>query len=466
MTNNTTNVSSTAANRPTWGSYSAFLLAAVGSSIGLGNVWKFPYELGVHNGGTFLYVYIGCVLLVAFPLIMAELMIGRLGRGNPVQSIRNIVSQERLSGLWQIIGWLGILTSFLIFSYYSVVGSWILFYIMQSLTGAFVGVPAEIVQNSFGALLHNSDQLLIWHSVFVLMVVSVLAQDMRTGLERAVRVLMPLFLGFLIWLTTYASQVGDFERAYDFMFSFNVEHISAKLVVSALTQALFSLSIGIGILIMYGSYLQQNRPLFIGAGAIMLFDTSIAMLMGLTIFSIVFAFGMQADSGPGLIFETLPVAFSQMTDNSSMWSAAFFILLLVAALTSAFALLEPFIALLVSRLKISRRLAAWLAGGLAWISGLLSVYSFSDLRFSFYYFDSELQHGFFDLLNILTTHVMLPITALLIAIFAGWCLPDVNAKEVLNVRPYLAYRLWRFCIRFVAPFIISLVLLIVLFFPS
>ncbi len=441
-------------------------MAAIGSSIGLGNIWKFPYELGEHGGGTFLLVYIPCVILVAFPLVLAELMIGRMGRGSPVQAIERITQKQNLSNLWTVIGWLGVLTSFLIFSYYSVVGSWILFYIMQSLFGAFVDMPAEIVQNSYGALLQNTEQLLLWHGVFVLMVVVVLTRDVRRGLERAVRLLMPAFIGFLIWLCFYSSEVGDFEKAYDFIFSYDLSLINVELVVSALSQALFSLSIGIGILIMFGSYLQVNRPLFIGAGVIMVFDTSIALVMGLLIFSIVFAFGLQADSGPGLIFETLPVAFSQITTGSALLSASFFILLLATALTSGFALLEPCISWLVGRFSIQRRYAAWLVGVLAWLFGLVSVFSFSDLSFSFYYFDQERVDGMFDVLNIITTHVLMPLTALLISLFTGWSLSKGDTQEALDVRWSIAYKLWRISIKYIAPTILFVVLVLVLFYPA
>jgi len=450
--------------RTSWGSYSAFLLATIGSSIGLGNVWKFPYELGVH-GGTFLYVYVACVVLVAFPLILAELWVGRVGRANPVHGIRRIAGELRQSSLWQSIGWLGILTSFLIFSFYSVVASWILFYIMKSLSGAFVDVPAEIVQNSFGALLRNTDQMLIWHTVFILMVVVVLSREMRTGLELAVRLLMPLFLGFLVWLTLYSIDVGDYQQAYEFMFTFSFSELTAELFVSAMSQALFSLGIGIGILIMYGAYLSQGRPLFVGAGAIMLFDTGIALAMGVTIFSIVFAFGLSPDSGFGLIFETLPVAFAHLPENGEWWASAFFFLLIVAALTSGFALLEPAIALIVDSFAISRRVAAWGVGALAWCAGLLSIYSFTDLRFSFFYFGEERVNGVFDLLNILTTHILLPITALLTAIFAAWIMAADNSLETLQERPFVSYRLWRFCTRYITPVIITVVLLFVLIFP-
>ena len=446
-----------------WTSYWAFMLAAIGSSIGLGNIWKFPYEMGRHGGGTFLLVYIPCVLLVAFPLMMAEFVIGRRGRSNPVHSIANIARKDKLSGVWQIIGWLGMLISFLIFSYYSVVASWILFYIMKSISGSFVDVPAEVVQNSFGALLHNSDQMLIWHTVFVLLVVTVLARQVRTGLERAVRWLMPCFIGLLIWLCVYASQVGDFDRALAFVFSVDLNAINQQLIVSALSQALFSLSIGAGVLMMYGAYLSGGRPIFSGSAVILLSDTIVAVVMALMIFSIVFAFGMQADAGPGLIFQTLPVAFSQMTSNSILWSTLFFSLLLVAALTSSFALLEPSIVWTIDQFSISRRVAAWLVGVVAWGAGWLSVYSFSEYQFQFYYFDNLQLNGFFDLFNILTTHILMPFTALLIAVFTGWRFSQSQSKQSLSIGLNVAYIVWRFCIRFVAPLIIGAVLILVIY---
>ena len=466
MSNSTQLTPSNSASRPSWTTYGAFILAAIGASIGLGNIWKFPYEVGAHNGGTFVWVYIVCVVLIAFPLMLAEFMVGRMGRGDPVQAIANISKQERRSSNWRIIAWFGVLSSFLIFSYYSVVASWVLFYIMQSLSGTFVDVPAEIVQNSFGALLRNTDQMWIWHSVFVLMVVLVVSRDVRLGLERVLRILMPLFIGLLVWLCYYISKIGDVDRALEFVFSFNWDFITAELVISALTQALFSLGIGIGILIMYGSYLDTNRPLFSGAGVILISDTAIALLMALMIFSIVFAFGLSPDVGSGLIFETLPVAFSQMGDNGLYVGTAFFLLLLLASLTSGFALLEPFIAWLMNHFGVSRRIAAWIGGAFAWSIGLLSVYSFSDLQFSFYYFDIEYKHGFFDLLNILTTHVLMPLTALLIALFAGWRIDWAEAKAVLNIRLPMGFQIWHFCIKIVVPFIITTVLFMVLFIPS
>lgn len=452
-------------NKVSWGSYAAFLLAAAGSSVGLGNVWRFPSELGEH-GGTYLYVYIACVLLVAFPLMIAELMIGRLGQADPVKSMANLAQEEQRAQLWQSIGWLGIVSSILIFSFYSVIAGWILFYIMQSLSGAFVNMPAEIVQHSFGALLRNSNQQMLWHSVFVLMVVMVLTQEFRNGLERAVRFLMPLFIAFLVWLSVYVIQFGDYQQSIEFMFYFDAKLITPELFVSALSQSLFSLSVGIGILIMYGSYLGESRPLFLGAGAIMVFDIGIALLMSVIIFSITFAFGMSPDSGTGLIFETLPVAFAQLSENGVWWSSGFFIFLFIAALTSGFALLEPSIAMLANRTRLNRRVAAWLIGAITWIIGWLSIYSFSSNEFNFYYYDKEQVHGFFDGLNILSIHVLLPFTGLLICVFAGWRMSRSTARASMSIKPKIAYGMWLLCIRYIAPFILVVALGLVLFLPA
>ncbi|MDG1904585.1 MAG: sodium-dependent transporter [Arenicella sp.] len=455
-----------ARKRTTWGSYGAFLIAAIGSSIGLGNIWKFPYEAGLHGGGTFLIVYLPSVLLVALPLIVSELMIGRIGKSHPVQSIRVIVARWRLSTLWPSIGWLGMLTSLIIFSYYSVVAGWTLYYVMNSAAGAFENVPAEIVQRSFGALLSNTEQLLIWHSVFVLIVVLVLAQDIRKGLEMLMRFLMPLFIAAVVWLFYFAADVGNMPAALEFMFTVRWEFLTFELFVSALTQALFSMSIGMGILMMYGAYLSDHRPLIGAAVIITVFDTAIALIMSVMIFAIVFAFGMRPDSGAGLIFETLPVAFSQIQENSVWISTTFFSLMFAAALFSGLALLEPAIAWLSERYEMGRRQAAWMVGVIVWAFGLLSIFSYSDFNFAFYYFGVERLGGYFDFFNILSTHVLMPLTALFIALFAGWVISREEALKSLQVRAGISFTLWRLFTRYTAPLFLIITLLMVLFIPA
>lgn len=450
----------------TWTSPWIFLLAAVSSSIGLGNIWKFPYELGQHGGGTFLLVYLICVVTVSLPVIMAEIMVGRYGGSNPIHGVMRIIRRERLSSLWQSIGWLSIVAGFLVFSFYSVVASWILFYIMQSATGSFVGVPAEMVQHSFGALLRNIEQQLIWYTVFVLAVILILTRGLRRGLERALLVFMPCFFLLLIWLCVLAAQVGNFEYAREFLFSVNLADINGELFVSALTQALFSASIGLGAMLMYGAYLGEGRPIAGSALMVVLFDTLVAILMSLLIFSIVFAFGLRPDAGFALIFETLPVAFSQISENSVLWSTAFFTLTGIAAMASAFALLEPVIAWITRRFNLSRRAAAWLVGAFAWLAGLPSLLSFGDARFSFYYFDKEYSNGIFDLLNITTTHLLLPTIALMIAVFSAWRISAAQSETIFSSSFSQVFKIWQWFTRFIAPALLGLALILVLLIPS
>lgn len=431
------------------------------TSIGLGNIWRFPYELGQHGGGTFLLVYLPCVVLFGLPIMIAEIMLGRYGASNPVHGILRIARRERLSSLWQAIGWLGMLTGFLVFSFYSVVACWVLFYAMQSITGSFVDVPAEIVQYSFSSLLRNSDQMLIWYTVFVLLVVLVLTRGIRKGLERALILLMPLFIALLVGLSVFAAQVGNFEYAKAFLLSANPAAIDAELIASAATQALFTLSIGIGALLMYGAYLGEGRPLVGSAITVMFFDTGVALTMGVLVFSIVFAFGLRPDAGSGLIFETLPVAFSQMNAQSELWGGLFFSLIAIAALTSGFALLEPLIAWMVRKFNLSRRFAAWLVGALAWLAGLPALFSFADRGYSFYYFGREYQNGTFDLLNIITTQIMMPIVALLIIVLAAWRLPKETVKSALSMQFGLGFQLWHVFSKVLVPVVLLMVLILV-----
>lgn len=452
--------------RARWTSAWIFFLAAIGSSIGLGNVWKFPYELGLHGGGTFLAVYLPCLVLVGLPLVMSELMLGKYGRMNPVHGILRITRHERLSSFWQIIGWLSIITGFLVFAFYSNVGSWVFVFLLKSASGDFVNVPAEIVQHSFNALVQDTDRLLIWHSIFVVAVIMVLNRGLNSGLERALMLLMACFVGLLVWLCYVANQIGDFDAAIAFLTHIDLSKINGKLFVSALTQVFFSLSIGIGAMMVYGSYLTDRRPIAITSVIIVMFDTAVALLMCLLIFSITFAFEMNPDVGMGLIFKTLPVVFSQMPENSVIWSSVFFLLMAVVALIAAFSLLEPAIAWMMRYFGISRRVAAWLVGIAAWFAGLPSLFSFSDSSFSFYYFGEEHLHSYFDLYNILATHILMPITALMITIFAAWRIKRKRSQAAMSVGIEMGYRLWRFSSKVIAPFFIVICLLIVMLNPA
>ncbi|HAU68127.1 MAG TPA: hypothetical protein DCW52_06970, partial [Gammaproteobacteria bacterium] len=264
----------------------------------------------------------------------------------------------------------------------------------------------------------------------------------------------------------FAADVGNMPAALEFMFTVRWEFLTFELFVSALTQALFSMSIGMGILMMYGAYLSDHRPLIGAAVIITVFDTAIALIMSVMIFAIVFAFGMRPDSGAGLIFETLPVAFSQIQENSVWISTTFFSLMFAAALFSGLALLEPAIAWLSERYEMGRRQAAWMVGVIVWAFGLLSIFSYSDFNFAFYYFGVERLGGYFDFFNILSTHVLMPLTALFIALFAGWVISREEALKSLQVRAGISFTLWRLFTRYTAPLFLIITLLMVLFVPA
>lgn len=342
------------AKRVTWSSRSSFLIAAVGASLGLGNAWKFSYEMGENGGAVFFYCYLLCLFLVAFPLMLAEMIIGRYARRNPITGIAKVAVKEYASTMWRGIGVLAVLTGLVVFSYYSVVASWILFYTMKSVRGGFVDLPAEFIRNQFDALLLNTDQLLIWHTAFVLMVVLILTRGLLRGIELALWLLMPCFLIMLIWLAMKTIRVGEIDQAMQFMLHADWQQLNMRVFINAFSQALFSLSVGMGVILTYGAYMRSDRPI-LGIGiASLLFNLASAMLMSVIIFSIVFAFGMQVDSGPGLLFQALPVAFSQMP-NGMWWSTLFFLSMLIAALVSAFSLLEPCVAWLVEQFRFFYR---------------------------------------------------------------------------------------------------------------
>lgn len=420
--------------------------------------------MGMNGGAAFLVVYIPCLMLVAFPVMMAEVMLGRAGKSNPVGAMASIAKREARSPTWKGVGYLAAFTGFLIFSYYSVVASWVLFYLVESLSGGFVNVPAELVQNTYGGMLSNSTQLLLWHTVFALMVIFILTKGLVQGLERALVLLMPCLIGLIGLLCFYAVKLGNLELAWQFMFQFDPSTLTKTTFVSAITHSFFTLSIGMGVLMAYGSYMHNHRSIFSMSATILLFDTVVALVMGVLIFSIVFAFDLRPDTGAGLIFQTLPVAFSSM-EYSIVWSSAFFILLLAAALASGFSLLEPLTGLLVEEYKIKRRIAAWVVGTAAWAVGLLSVYSFSSLRFSFFYFNQERKDGFFDLFNLVTTNIMMPITALLITIFAAWKLSRSTSRDELAIRLESGYNIWRIASKLVVPVVILLLLILVFVIP-
>ncbi len=436
-----------------WSSRWAFILAATGSAVGLGNIWRFPYVTGENGGGAFVLVYLLCVVVIGLPVMMAEVLIGRRGRQSPINTMGTLAEEEGRNPNWHYLGWMGVLAGFAILSFYSVVAGWTLAYVFRLGGGVFEGVNAEGVGTVFEELVADPERLLAWHTVFMVMSTVVVSRGVKSGLEKAVRVLMPSLFLLLVVMVGYAMGQGAFTEGLAYLFKADFSQLSASGVLNAMGQAFFSLSLGMGAIMIYGSYLPQNASIARTSLTIAAMDTLVAVLAGLAIFPIVFAFGLQPQEGPGLIFKILPVAFAQMP-GGEFFGMLFFILLVFAAWTSAISLLEPIVAWLVENHGLNRVKAAAYAGGLAWLLGLGSLLSLN--AWSNY---TVLGKTFFGLVEFLTADVMLPLGGVLIGIFAGWQMSRQSTVEELGLGDGLLYRGWRFLVRYVTPVGITLVLL-------
>lgn len=436
-----------------WSSRWVFILAAAGSAIGLGNIWKFPYLAGEYGGGAFVLVYLLAVAVVGLPVMIAEIMLGRRGRQSPINTMRALAREEGRSPHWQWLGWMGVLAGFLILSYYSVVGGWTLAYVVRTAGGAFAGASAETVNAAFGALVSDPERLLAWHTLFMLMTMVVVARGVKSGLEQAVRFMMPALFVILLLLVGYSMNTGYFMDGVRFLFAPDFSRLTGAGVLAAMGQAFFSLSLGMGAIMVYGSYLPHTASIPRSAVQVAVADTLVALLAGLAIFPIIFANGLDPAQGAGLAFKSLPLAFGQMPAGS-FFGALFFALLVFAAWTSAISLVEPAVAYLVENRGMNRvRACAWV-GGTIWFLGLGTVFSFN------LWSGTKLVGGltFFDTVDFLTSNVMLPLGGLLIAVFAAWRMSRKSTESELDAGP-VGYGLWRVLVRYVTPAAVFVVLL-------
>jgi NSS family neurotransmitter:Na+ symporter len=332
-----------------------------------------------------------------------------------------------------------------------VIAGWALDYVLETASGTFTGLNAEQAGDVFTKLTSNPNRLLFWHTVFILLTMVVVVRGVNKGLETAVRILMPALFILIVIMIVYAMINGEFVASLKFLFTPDFSKISPEVVLKAMGQAFFSLSLGMGAIMMYGSYLPDDASIATTSFQVAIADTLVAMLAGLAIFPIVFANGLEAGQGPGLIFNTLPLAFGQMS-GGILFGTIFFILLVFAAWTSAISLIEPAVAWLVEKFSISRFISSIICGLVAWGIGLGTVYSFNDWKKIEAFNGTFLENkSFFDLLDYLTSNIMLPLGGILICIFAAWMMTEVSRREELKIKHELAYKLWRFLARYITP---------------
>lgn len=438
--------------RSAWSNRWTFILATAGSAIGLGNIWKFPYMTGVNGGSAFVLVFLVCIILVGIPLMMCEVMLGRRAQKNPVDGMHSLAREAGASSQWKWIGLVGILTGVLILSFYSVIGGWVLRYIIHALTGDFTGTSSAEVGSLFNVMLSSISTLAFWHTIFTIMTVWVVSRGVNHGLEKANKILMPSLFVILLLLLIYSISEGEFSRAWQFMFAPDFSKITPAAALSALGHAFFSLSLGMGVVMVYGSYLQRHVSIARTALYIAIADTLVGLLAGLTIFSLVFANHLAPSAGPGLIFQTLPIAFGQMWGGQII-GTLFFVLVAFAAWTSSISLIEPAVAWMTEKTRLSRQAAAWMVGLSAWLLGLSVVLSFNVWQGVTLFFDL----GIFDTLDKLTTVIMLPVGGLMMAIFAGWIMRPQHVQDELGLKA-VAYAVWLFIIRYISPVAIVAIL--------
>jgi neurotransmitter:Na+ symporter, NSS family len=439
-----------------WTNRTVFIMAATGSAVGLGNIWKFPYITGENGGGTFVLVYLLCIALIGIPIMMAEIMLGRRGKQSPINTMIALAKEEHRSPSWMWLGWMGVVAGFLILSYYSVIAGWAMSYVFRTGGGMFLGVTADGANRIFTDLVTDPERLLAWHTIFMVMTMIVVARGVKNGLEKTVTFLMPLLFGLLILIVIYAMTTGYFMEGIKFLFTPGT--IDGKGILIAMGHAFFTLSLGMGAIMVYGSYLSEEYSIVQATIWIALADTVVALLAGMAIFPIVFANGLEPGAGPGLIFQTLPIAFGHM-EGGTMVGVVFFALLLFAAWTSAISLIEPAVAYLVENQGMNRIYASVWIGGFTWLVGLGTVFSFNiwkDKTLSIPYLFKDLT--FFDLLDYLTANIMLPLGGLFIAIFAAWVMREESTRDELATYPTM-YNIWRLLIKFITPVAVIVVFL-------
>ncbi len=441
-----------------WSSNLMFLAAAVGSAVGISNVWKFTYVAGENGGGAFVLVYVCAIMFVALPALIAEFLIGRRGGASVVKTMENLRERDGVSPLWRYYGQMAAIGAFIALSFYSVIAGWTIDYFFHAMTDGFSGITTEQTATALDDLMQSPGRMMISQVVFLSLTALTVAAGIRRGLEPVLRWLTPALFVLLIALVIYAAIAGDMAAGASFLFVPDFSQLSAETVLMAIGQAFFSLGIGLGVLLTIGAYMDSRSSIIRASIVVAAADAIVALLAGLAIFPIVFANGLSPAEGPGLIFATLPVAFGQMPAGAIL-GPLFFILMAIAALTSAITIMETIVSVIEDYSSLSRRRIVLVVSVLLWIVGLGTVFSFSSLQ-DFHplgFIQAFENRNIFESLDYIVSNWMMPAGGVLIAVLAGWGLRRSATLEELQVTDGLLYRTWRLLVRYLVPIAIALV---------
>ncbi len=439
-------------SRDSFGSKFGVIAATAGSAIGLGNIWRFPYVVGENGGGAFLIIYLAFVVAIGLPVMLSEFIIGRSSQRNAFGAFKVLAPGKP----WYLVGLMGVVAAFMILSFYTAVAGWTLEYVYQSFADGFSGKSSEELSLMFTEFRSDSWRPLLWFFVFMGLTALVIISGVKNGIEKYTKILMPILLLILIVLCVRSVTLEGAGGGLAFLFKPDFSKITTRTVLEALGQAFFSLSIGMGTLITYSSYINKKEPLGSISFSVAFADTLIAVMAGIAIFPAVFAFGIEPGSGEGLVYITLPNIFQQMV-GGYIFSLLFFLLLGVAALTSTISVLEVIVAYFVEELKISRKKATWVATGSVSVLGVMCTLSWGAMK------DIEIfGKNVFALLDFLSANIFLPLGGLLIVVFVGWVLGKQKAKAELSNEGLLKvvyFPAFMLVVKFIAPIAIALVFL-------
>ena len=435
-----------------WSSRFAFIMASVGFAVGLGNIWRFPYVTGENGGSAFVLIYLLCAVAIGIPCLMAELLVGRRGGGSPPTAMAAVAAESGRSERWKVVGGLGVVTAYTIAITYAVVVGWVLWYLARAISAGFVGFDAATAEATFSGLQADNQAMVLWTLVGNLIVGGIIYAGVTAGIERAVTIMMPLMFSLLVGLSIYNYFAGGFMETLRWLFTPDFSKVSGATFLAAVGQAFFSIGVGMGGMMTYGAYLPRDFSIARGAGTIVLADTLVALLAGFVVFPAVFHFGLDMAAGPGLIFQTLPVAFAQMP-GGGVFAVLFFVMLSVAGVTSMVGLLESVTSWTKEKLSVSRQRSTILVVGSVTTLSVVSVLSYNIWA------DYQLLGmNFNELTEALYDKLFLPMAGLLVALFTGWFMHrDASQDELRDDSQW--FGLWRGLTRFIVVPAVALILI-------
>ena len=445
-----------------WSSTQNCILAASGAAIGLNNIWQFPYVAGQYGGGLFLLAYIVALFVVGLPLLMSEFMVGRLGKGSPIQTIRTLVDRNNGDPNWFLLGSIKTFTGFWILSYLSVIAGWTIAYFVRSALGTFEGLTEDGMNSIFTEFVQDPEKQIFWHSLFMVMTMTVVARGIKRGFEPVVRLVVPLIFVLLFVMLIYSVTLHGFGQAIEQIFYPDIESFSSKSILMAMGHAFFSLGLGFGVMLMYGAYLSEEASVTKVSLWVIGLDTLAGILAAIIIYSLLFSGDQVPVGGPALIFQAVPLALDQLS-YSQFFTTVIFLLLALTAWMTAIGLIEPAMAWLMESHAMNRFQASLWAGFGAWLLGIVTILSFNYWAFDFNFFGIEKHLGIFDFLQIVVSNFLLPVAGMLIALYVGWSLNRKITYKALKMKKARYFIVWFWSVRLVTP---VLLLILTFYIPS